>query len=323
MSPSTVSVLLPSYNRAPYVERAIRSALDQTYQDIEVIVVDDGSTDNTGEVVRHITDPRVRYIYQENKGICGALNAAFHAANGPYIAIMGSDDIWLPELLTEEVRVLETQPGIGLVYARAQGMDVNEIPLTKFLGVPEKYPGQTFKSLIYGDHVCGITTVVRRKHIEEVGLWDENIIANEDWDMWLRLSLVCQFHFIDKVLARYRVHSGNITGIKSDRFARLTLDRVRVVDKVYARPDLPPEILDMKQVAYRNVYVDVGLRWMSARKWRESLNYFGKAVRFSGKPSVTVVRILYLIAFRDLLSKQVWGTQLINALICWRRRWAG
>src|SRR5215470_8388474 len=107
MLPPRVSVLLPTYNRAHYLAEAIQSALDQTYADLEVVVVDDGSTDNSAELVRRFADPRVRLFRQENRGISAALNTAFRAARGRYIAILNSDGRWLPELLAEEVAVLE------------------------------------------------------------------------------------------------------------------------------------------------------------------------------------------------------------------------
>lgn len=322
MSPPQVSVLLPTYNRAQYVGRTVQSLLGQTYPDLEVVVVDDGSTDDTAQVVRQFADAPVLYIYQENRGVGGALNTAFRASRGRYIALSGSDDLWLPELLSEEVPILEGNPGIGLVYARAQAMDPYDLPLAQVLGAPEKYPGHTFKSLLYGDHVCGLTALIRREHIEQVGLWDEGLVANEDWDLWLRLSLVCRFHFLDKVLARFRIHPGNITGGASDRFVRLSLDRIRVMDKVYSRPDLPGEVLAMKPLAYRNVYIDVGLRWLSVRNWREALRYFGKALQASPKPWTTSLRILYLVLFYNFLRKRMWGTRLVNTLVDLRRRHA-
>ncbi len=321
MSTPKVSVLMPAYNRANYIGQAIQSVLDQTYSDLELIVVDDGSTDNTAEVVQRFTDPRVCYIYQQNKGVSGALNTAFQASHGCYIALLGSDDALFPDMLMETLPLLEANPDVGLVYARAQAMDSEGRLLPQVLGAPEKYPGQTFKSLLYGDCVCGITAVFRRECAERAGLWDESIVANEDWDMWLRMSLVCRFHFVDKILAHFRIHPGGITSGHSEKFARLSLDRVRVLDKIYACSDLPPEARAVKALAYRNVYMDVGLRWLSVRAWRESALYFWKAIRVSPNPLVTPFRILYLILFYNVLSKTKWGSRLVSRLVDLRRRW--
>lgn len=322
MTPPTVSVLIPAYNRATYVGEAIQSILDQSFCDLEVVVVDDGSTDNTAEVVASFTDPRVRLIRQENRGISGAFNTAYRGSRGRYIAMLGSDDRWLPGLLAEEIPILETNPDMGLVYARARAMDAAGRPLAAISGAPERFPGQTFKSLLYGDFVSGITAIFRREHVETVGPWDESLVGNEDWDMWLRLSLVCRFHFIDKVLAEFRVHPGRTTGGASSRFVTLTLDRVRVLNKLFARSDLPLEAAAIKRVAYRNVYIDVGLRWLSVRNWRETLRYFGKATRVYPDRGITLLRIIYLILVYNLLSKWTWGTRLVHGLAAWRRQLA-
>jgi glycosyltransferase involved in cell wall biosynthesis len=319
MSSPQVSVLLPTYNRAHYVAEAIQSALDQTFADLEVVVVDDGSTDTTSEVLGRIADPRVRCFRQENRGISGALNTAFRSARGRYVAILNSDDRWLPDLLAEEVAILQASSNVGLVYARCQAMDSAGRPLARLTGVPARYPGQMFKSLLHGDHICTIAVLIRRELVEQVGLWDERLIANEDWDLWLRLALVCQFHFVDKILARFRVHPGRITNTSSERFARLAADRIRVVDKVYALPDLPPEAAQMRSLAYHNVYIDVGLRWLKARDWRESLRYFSRAIQLSPRPASTLIRIASLAAFQAFLSDRAGGVRLLHALGRWRR----
>lgn len=319
MSLPGVSVLLPTYNRADYLRATIQSALDQTHPPYEVVVVDDGSTDSTAEVVRRLAEPRVRYVFQQNRGVSAALNTAFRASTGRYIALLGSDDLWLPSLLAEEVPIMDENPAVGLVYARAQGMDPQDRPMAQILGAPDKFPGSTFKSLLYGDDVCGLTAVFRREVVEQAGLWDESFVANEDWDIWLRMSLVTRFYFLDKVLARFRIHPGSLTGGKSDRFVQVLRDRERLLDKVFSLPNLPPEASEVKALAYRNNYMDIGLRWLSVGNWRECLRYFGQAVRVSPNPVLTPVRILYLIVFYRYLSKRAWGTRLVNSLAERRR----
>jgi glycosyltransferase involved in cell wall biosynthesis len=315
-----VSVLLPTYNRAHYLAEAIQSALDQTYADLEVVVVDDGSTDNSAELVRRFADPRVRLFRLENRGISAALNTAFRAARGRYIAILNSDDRWLPELLAQEVAVLEANSDAGLVYARCQAMDSSGRPLARTTGVPARYPGQMLRSLLYGDHICTIAVLIRREHVEQAGLWDESLIANEDWDLWLRLALICRFAFVDTILAHFRAHTGRITSTSSERFARLVADRVRVLDKVYARVDLPPEAAGMRSLAYCNVYIDVGLRWLKVHDWRESLRAFSRALLLAPDQGATLGRIVALAAFQAFLSERTWGVALARRVGRWRRR---
>ena len=114
-----VSVIIPTYNRAEYLGEAIQSVFDQTFEDFEILIVDDGSTDDTQQLVLSFHDPRLRSFYQNNCGISAARNAAIRSADGEYIAFLDSDDVWLPELLESQVAVLDRRPEIGLVYARA------------------------------------------------------------------------------------------------------------------------------------------------------------------------------------------------------------
>lgn len=312
-----VSVLIPAYNRGEYVAEAIQSVLDQTYTDFEVVVVDDGSIDNTAEVVKQFSDRRVHLVCQENRGVSGAFNTAFRHSLGSYIAMLGSDDVWLPNLLERQVPILDTNPGIGLVYARAQYMDARGNLLLRFDGVPLKFPGQPLKSLAYGDHVSGITALMRRELIEKAGLWNETPGANEDWDMWLRLAFLCQFQFQDVILAHARSHSGNITGTNSPQFRALQSQRVKTLDRVFARPNLPPDLVEIRPIAYRNAHIDVGQRWLKAREWSAALDSFKEAVHVSRQPVRTLTRIAYHILFFRLLS----GFPLISHLVIRLAKW--
>ena len=318
MDAPVVSVLLPVFNRAALVGEAIQSALAQTYTDLEVVVVDDGSTDGTAAKVRSFTDRRIRLIQQENRGIGGALNTALRAARGRYLARIDSDDLWLPELLAVEVPILEADAAVGLVYPRAQAMDIHGRPLSQFQGAPERYPGHTFASLLYGNHVCQLGILIRRECVAAAGGWDESLLAYEDWDLWLRLSRLCGFRFVDRVLARFRLHPGRSTAATRTRLARLTADPIRILDRAFAQPDLPSKALAVKPLAYRNAYTEMGLRCLSAGAWRQALGYFSQAVRVAPRAPGALVRIVYLAFFHHYLGKRRWGANLVRTLVDWR-----
>src|SRR5581483_11420484 len=161
-----VSVVIPTYNRADYLPAAVSSVLAQTCRDIEVIIVDDGSTDATQDIVCAIQDTRVRYVQKEHAGVSAALNWGWHVARGEFIGIVGSDDVWLPNLLEELLPRLESDPNIGVAYARAQRIDAHGNLLPQMLGAREKFAGYTLKSLLYGDFVNPIAVVIRRKCLE-------------------------------------------------------------------------------------------------------------------------------------------------------------
>lgn len=157
-----VSVVIPTYNRAAFIREALTSVLQQTFQDFEILVIDDGSTDNTADLVKQIGDARIRYLTQNHLGVSAALDLGWRSTHGAYIARLDSDDRWLPDLLQELVTMLDSDPSLGVAFARAQGMDAQGQLLTQLIGTEERFPGHTLKSLIYGDFVCPIAVLIRR-----------------------------------------------------------------------------------------------------------------------------------------------------------------
>lgn len=319
MSNPKVSVVIPTYNRAHLIGESIQSVLAQTFPDFQLIIVDDGSSDGTETVVKGFNDPRIRYIYQENRGISGAQNTGIRQAEGQYIAFLGSDDLWLPKLLELEVPILDTNPDVDLVYSKAQAIDADGNLKGQILGAFQKYPGETFKSELYGDSVCTITAVMRRQCFDRVGLFDENLSTRVDWDMWVRMAKHYRFAHIDKVLAHFRIHPGRYTRTRLDDFAKVCENGIKVLDKAFSDPDLPEEILAIRPIAYRNVYMDIGLRWLSARDWWDSARYLWKAICISPSPVLTPFRILWLILFYNVLSKTRWGSRLVSKLVALKR----
>lgn len=317
-----VSVLIPTYNRADYLLEAIGSVLHQTFSDLEVVVVDDGSTDDTAQLVKAIADDRVRYLYQSNHGVAAALNTAWRAAQGEYLAMLGSDDLMLPDQLAILLADLDHDPRLGLVYARAQGMDPHGNSLPQILGAPPKFPGQTLKSNLYGDSVCGIACLFRKSCIEQAGGFNESLIANEDWDLWIRMAELCQFAYRDQILARFRMHPASLTGARSQAYERVILDRLRLIENYYSRVNLPTDALAVKSFAFRNVYMDVAIRYLAIGKWRAALPYLRKAIRAHGDPVTTTLRVVGVALFDLYLSKTTLGVKLVDAAVKQRRRWS-
>lgn len=322
MAPTTVSVLIPTYNRARYLAEAVNSALNQTYRDSEVIIVDDGSEDETAGIVSTFSDARVRYIYQSNRGVSAALNTAWHAARGAYCAMLGSDDVWLPILLQELVPSLDSDPSLGFVYGRARGMDPHGNPLSQILGVSPKFPDNGLKSLLYGDTVCGIACVFRRECIQRVGGFNESLVANEDWDLWIRIAEQYRFVYCNKILAQYRIHPNSLTGGKSPYLGRLVHDRVALIENYYARPNLSSDALQVESLARRNVYLDAGVRYLAVGKPRAAASYFSRAIRAHGNPLSSALRVIGVALYYLYLAKTSWGTSLVDNLVARRRKWS-
>ncbi len=315
-----VSVIITTYNRAGLLPKAIESVLAQTFQDFELIVVDDGSTDQTRQVVEAYRDARIRYLYQSNRGVSGALNTGFAAAQSEFITQLDSDDCWEPELLATLLPEFEGHPELGVVYARVQAMDDEGRPLAPILGAPGHYPGQVLASLLYGNFICTIAAILRKDCYLQVGRLDESLNGIEDLDIWIRLAQITQFKFVNQVLAHYRVHTGRSTAKTSKSFATVVQRRFDLLNKVFSQPNLPPEALAVKPLAYRNAHLDTALRWKSARQYRKMFSHFAQAVRVSPNRLATVGRIVFLILFYDVFSRYPATLRWVERLTAWRRK---
>lgn len=157
-----VSVITAAYNHVKFVRQMIESVQAQTFRDFEHFVVDDGSTDGTADVLKSFGD-KITYIRQESRGAQAARNTAIHAASGEYIALLDSDDAWLPNKLERQMRIFEEHPGTGLVYSFAYRID-SEGKLLKdpeILGIPINNPERAFEQLVVGDPIPALTAVFR------------------------------------------------------------------------------------------------------------------------------------------------------------------
>ncbi|MBU1052675.1 MAG: glycosyltransferase [Proteobacteria bacterium] len=199
-----VSVIIPAYNKAALTIKTIKSVLGQTYGNIEIIVVDDGSTDDTKNKLQLFGD-KIHYIYKQNGGACSARNVGIKQATGEYIALIDCDDIYYPEKIAKSVECLEKKSDYGFVYTGAylindDGDVISEHRISDCLA-----SGWIASRLILCNFVCNSTVVIRKECFKEVGYFDENIFIPADWDMWLRLSEKYKASYIDDKLTGYRL----------------------------------------------------------------------------------------------------------------------
>jgi len=206
-----VSVIVATYNMAQYLPLAVRSILGQTRAVLEVHVVDDGSTDNTAEVMREFAnDPRVHYHWQQNAGQTKAKNLGISHARGAFIAFCDADDLWTPDKLEVQMPLFERSANVGVVYARKQQILPDGSP-----GRPAP-PAKSFEGVVTNDlFKCNFvsfgTAIIRRRCIDELGAFDERYRMGIDWELWLRLSTRYEFAFADKVTYLYRVWPGQMS----------------------------------------------------------------------------------------------------------------
>ena len=232
-----VSAVVPTYNRAHLIPDAIRSVLEQDYRPLEVIVVDDGSTDSTRSVLAREFGERIRYICQENAGPAAARNTGIRASHGEYIAFLDSDDLWLPGKLTAQVDALSRHPECALVYGKAiEGTEDGRPTGRVYRNSDRGRTGDNFELVLRWAPIATPAVVVRRSALDQVGLFDETLRVTEDTDLFLRLTMQCPAAYIGRAVAAIRAHEGQTTGdAGSVTFARCRL-------QVYGRlwRTLPP-----------------------------------------------------------------------------------
>lgn len=259
-----VSVIIPTYNREKFIGEAIQSVLDQTFQDFEVIVVDDGSTDRTGDVVQAFASEKVQYVYQSNRGRSNARNHALGLAKGRYIAFLDSDDLYLPDKLALQVDYMDSHPEIGMVYTSAYCIDENGVR-TK-----DEYEA-TVSGWVY-EHIAFFvpvtitlpTVMVRKEVFDKVGEFDEAMERFEDTDMWRRISKHYQINALHERTCLLRTHIDNALAAQDPSQISGALDYY--VKKIGREDSDVGIILRRKGIA--RLYGYYGAAMMSNQQWR-------------------------------------------------------
>ena len=222
-----VSVIMPTYNRARFIKDAIKSVLNQSFKDFELIIINDGSTDATEKIILKFKDPRIIYIKKKkNKGLPSARNLGISRARGRYISYLDDDDIYYPRHLKRLSDFLDTHPGIGLVYADVEFKKYGKTFVPYSFDYSKKH--LEVDNIISGD----VSLMHRREVFDKAGYFDESLSFGEDWDMWLRISDVCNFFHLKDVVACVRFHAGNMTNnTKEPLQAYMRIIRKRLMHK--------------------------------------------------------------------------------------------
>ena len=248
-----VSVVIPLFNQAQYLPEAVESVLDQTYHDFEIIVVDDGSTDESFAAARQYGE-KTRYIRQEKTGLGGARNTGIKASQGELIGLLNADDRWLPTYLETMVRLADENPEAAVYYCCAQAMDEHSNDLPQIFGGKSLPVKLMYESLLRANILIPSTVLVRKAIVSAAGLFDQtlrDIDSCEDWDLWLRIAPKHDFVGVPMRLTRYRLYgntvSSPLTGVQT---------AVRAVIEKHFGPDDGQWHMwsDEKRRAYGGVY---------------------------------------------------------------------
>lgn len=284
MNSPKVSVIIPTYNSAHFIIEAVDSVLAQTFTDFEVLVVDDGSKDNTKEVLTEKYGDSIQYFYKENGGVSKARNFGIENANGKYVAFLDSDDAWIPEKLEKQITALEKNSENKACYSSFYLCDENLNPTG--INPSDRKADALTDLLLIGNVVATPSTVIAEKELfQQVGGFDDQLSQCADWEMWIRLATKTEFIYIDEPLLKYRIHGANM----SKNAALLEKDTILLMEKGFALPNLPSSVKAKKNEALAKVYMVSAGTYFRAKQYRNFLRCARKAIALDLKQSLRLL----------------------------------
>ena len=268
-----VSVVIATYNMGKYVTEAVRSVLGQTMSDLEVIVVDDGSTDATREALSEFTgDSRVQLLFQTNQGQPKAKNAGYRAARGQFIAFCDADDYWLPQKLEWQLPVFEADAGVGVVCSPILKL----LPNGSLVGQERDfYRGDILDALFMENRIPFGTAVVRRECMDQAGGFDESVPMGIDWALWLKVATRWKFDYVSQPTYVYRIWDGQMSRNWRGRYecAFRIMDSFQQAHPGRVSPDVVKD-------AYSATYTNLARLHARHTSVMESLRCLSSALRY-------------------------------------------
>lgn len=275
-----VSVIIPACNAEVFIAKTLESVLSQTYQNIEILVVDDGSSDKTAEIVKSFAqkDTRINLLQQSNAGVAAARNLAIEKSKGEYIAAIDADDIWYPQNLQKQIECLsQSQPSVGVVYSWS--VDINEAGLLTGGFYNSTIEGEVYKALVYKYFIGNASSsLIRRICFEKVGGYNcqmkaENAQGCEDWELHLRIAEHYQFKVVPEFLVGYR----QIATSMSCNFAAMAKSHSLIMTGVRQQhPEIPSSIYRWSS---SNFYIYLAVKSNRSRNHRSTLFWLYRAFK--------------------------------------------
>lgn len=275
MKKGLVSVVVPVYNRENFVRETFNSILQQTYKDIEIIAVNDGSTDSSLSILEEYKEKypdKFLVIDQKNQGQVKSRNNAIKQARGEYIAFLDSDDLWLPEKLEKQIPLFIND--VGLVYSGIHNIDTEGNIIDTEL-CREDIRGDIYHKLLVKNRMTGGTVVLHRDVIDKVGLFDVEFAAAENWDLWIRVCKHFTADFVNQPLVKYRKHPGNMS---KDSLLMLNIINNILMKHCSNEPD-SPEIKTAINKARANYAYRKGIYLVSQADYKAARKNFKETLR--------------------------------------------
>lgn len=281
-SDQLVSVIIPTYNRKEYIAEAVQSVFDQTHKNIEVIVVDDGSTESPKEELSPYLE-KINYIYKKNGGKSSALNEAIKQAHGEFIWVFDDDDIALPRKLELQLKRFEINPELGMVHTRSIDFNDADGQIIRVHDLSPFNQALDFKVLMRGCFVHGPTVLFKKDCLEKLEGWDTELVRAQDYDFWLRMARYYEMEYFPVPTVRYRVHSGD----------RGSADNPVSYNEMYSKT------INYEQLIFRKLYCSIPIQEMYKGNF-ESENITLMLEAFIERATVYSARGLLLEAKQDL-----------------------
>ncbi len=305
-----VSVIIPAYNAMKYLPETLESVLKQTFTDFEVVIVDDGSSDNISEWANQIIDDRVRLISKHNQGTPVARNTGILNSSGEYIAFLDADDIWEASKLEKQVNYLDSHPLVGLVDVWTALIDENGNFMNQIIN--NNIEDDVRRIVIEACNAfiaSGSSPMIRRTCFDKVGLFDVEIKFAEDVDMWIRIGIHYHFGVVKESLVQYRQHPNN----KSRNCQSMLEDIRKIIEKTYS--SMPTELLHLRGKSYGSWYFYIAWVALKNHNYQQAAEFRNQAIAHYPQQifSLNFWRLSIAIALLSLLG--IKGYERVRNLI--------
>lgn len=319
MSDPSIDVIIPAYNASRFIAETIQSVLAQTYLPRKIIIVDDGSTDKTVEIVKSFESELIELISVENSGVSRARNIGIKASEAEYIAFLDADDIWEAGKLEAQLRQLRRKPEAGVCYAGSQLIDNAGVEIENAIGVPY-VRGQVFEDIVYYErpiYGSASSVVVKRDILLQTELYDETMQFSEDVDLWAQLSLLTEFEYVTQPYVKIRVHSLSVTRNKNwKKDLKILLQHFYYLNKFANRHSIPSHMIRVHKNRIIRLFFNYPLKLMKAftfyRLLRHKSPYLANQMGYRNFPFfmlnifwITACEAFYRIRTRAMTFKRL------------------
>ena len=290
VSSALVSVVVPVYNGEKYLEKTVESILNQDYQNIELILVDDGSHDKSAKIMKELEgkDTRIKPFYNQNGGVANARNFGIAQAKSEFVAFCDQDDLWLPSKLSQQLPLFNNEK-VGVVYCGAIADAVLYNKQSK-PGFENKFKGDVFDRLVQSNMLTCCTAIARKTCLHQVNGFDEDraLMGVDDWHLWLKLAMVCEFDYVEEYLAIHVFHGDNYSS-NDKKMHAAELVCLRKIEKLAQQYDKCADWQVIKQKLhsrYAKSYIFSGLfnlagnTYIKASKSKSSVRLYSKGLLF-------------------------------------------